>query len=248
MPERSIQELENLFKNYNSNSKWNFFNKKIANSYFLQLKTIAKLFNKTTENISILELGIGSGICAVNLKNLGFSVTTFDGQKENNPDIIGDIKDFCGKDYVNKFDLICSFQTLEHIPYIDSLKVLQEFKKAKPKYIFFSVPHHIKTFKLSLELPKIKKTKNSFFNKLIWRWNYGFSLTLKFKFRKAKNRVYKKGVHEKFPYAIHHWELGRNKLSISHFIKDLKKLGFTIKSHFPNEEYHYHHFFLLETV
>ena len=51
MPERSIQELENLFKNYNSNSKWNFFNKKIANSYFLQLKTIAKLFNKTTENI-----------------------------------------------------------------------------------------------------------------------------------------------------------------------------------------------------
>ena len=116
------------------------------------------------------------------------------------------------------------------------------------KYIFFSVPHHIKTIKLSLELPEIKMTKNSFLNKLIWRWNYGFSLTLKFKFRKAKNRIYKKGVYEKFPYAIHHWELGRNKLSINAFTKDLKNLCFSIKSHFPNEEYHYHHFFILETV
>ena len=68
MKEKSIENLEKLFANYNDIAKWSFLEDNIVHSYNIQVKTISNIFNKKTNGIKILEAGPGAGYTANILK------------------------------------------------------------------------------------------------------------------------------------------------------------------------------------
>jgi ubiquinone/menaquinone biosynthesis C-methylase UbiE len=95
-------------------------------SYYYQVK-----FINDTQPKNILEIGIGNGTLIALLQNHGFNVTTCDFDKKLNPHVVADITNLPFED--NEFDLVASFQVLEHIPFESTLKALKELYRVSLK-------------------------------------------------------------------------------------------------------------------
>ncbi len=140
---------------YETNISYKYYWKSLNNhpnfvSYYNQLNEIYNTNPKT-----VLEIGIGNKLIYNHLKEIGIKVTSLDINKKLKPDYVGDIRKLPFKD--NSFDTVCAFEVLEHIPFYDFEKSLNELKRVSKKYVVIAIPsHRWKFIEFYLMLPLIK--------------------------------------------------------------------------------------------
>lgn len=171
-------------------------------SYYHQIDFARKLFPK-----NILEIGVGNKTVSNYLKNQGFSVTTFDLDKELSPDYVGDLRKLPFKD--NSFDLIMCCEVLEHLPFSEFKKVLSEIRRVSKKNAIISIPNSSKTISFHFKFPGMF----FLFHKPLLSFVFSIPFPTKHKFN-----------------GQHYWEIGKRgyplrkiKKSISKYFK-IKKI------------------------
>jgi len=182
-------------------------------SYWHQINEIMIL-----EPDSILEIGIGNGLVFNYLGQRGFKVTTMDIDERLKPDKIGSVLSIPLPD--ESFEVVACFEVLEHLPYKDFPKALNEISRVSNKYAVLSLPESTRTCRLNIQIPKIGELK-----------------------RLIPLPRLKAPVHE-FD-GEHYWEIGKAKYSLRNVIGDMQCSGFEIKKIYRPFENPYHRFFVL---
>ncbi len=200
-----------------------FLNDRFHYSQYLQMKTIFDLSVK-----SVLEIGPGEGFVASYMRSLNIIYDTLD--NTGNPTILSDLMDW--KPVKENWDIVAAFQVLEHLPFSLFEECMVKLIAATKKYIIISLPYHCfgLRFKAFLSFGQMKRYKS----------DIEFHLPTLF-----KNRKYRKEYMDEFPFAVHHWELGRRPFYTSKIenIFAINSLKIIDKFHSENP---YHYFYLLE--
>lgn len=151
---------------------------------------------------SVLEIGPGAGLLSSMLKCFCGKVVTVDFAEDLNPDIVADIKSVPLEDA--SFDVVCSFQMLEHIPWNEVADAVREMARIAKKYVLFSVPDNnmMRTPVVSIRVTLLNHS-------------IGYSLT-----RKSHNGVSNPKEH--------HWEIGVNGASREAIEEIINKTGMTL--------------------
>ena len=200
------------FNNYVSIQRWD--------SYYYQIKEVSRLYDVHT----ILLIGIGDSIVGNIFTNLGYKVTTFDFDKNHNPDIVGSVTEI-DKIIKDKFDCIVCCQVLEHIPFCEFENIMNNFSKIATKNVIISLPYNFfKLFSAKVFLPLIHDVSIKCTIPKFWQLNY---------------RLEKEGWGE------HYYEIGV-KGSKKKTIEKIMKKYFTIQKVFNPIENLYHYFYVLE--
>lgn len=209
--EHEIQvDKEHYFDNYDSFSRWI--------SYFNQIKAVRE-FCKTGS--TVLEIGIGNKTVYNYLSNqLDLEVTGMDLDENLDPDVVGDIIEIPFSE--DKFDLVCAFEVLEHIPSENVPKAIEGLSRVSKDKVIISVPH--KTVGVNLRLN--------------WHYKIYFSKHLNIPIPLPKIRHEFDGQH--------HWELGSKEMTTKKF-RELLQEEFTVLDSFRGKGNIYHHFYILET-
>jgi ubiquinone/menaquinone biosynthesis C-methylase UbiE len=151
---------------------------------------------------SILEIGPGPGLLSIMLRRICEKVITVDFADDLKPDIVADIKNIPIENAM--FDVVCSFQVLEHIPWEEVPYALLEMARLSKEYVLFSVPDN----------NEMKKLVFSFKFSLLSR-SIGYIM--------EKKRY--KGVSNK---KEHYWEIGVNSATNASLTKIINNSGLTL--------------------
>lgn len=146
-----VEKAHYDFAKYVSNDRWN--------SYYQQI--IETLGCKDCKNV--LYVGMGDGIVTDVLKKAGKNVKNLDFDKALKPDYVGsvtEIKKALKKDW-NKFDVILCCQVLEHVPYSEFEKTVEQLAECAQKRLIISLPNANR--KVRLYLSGIKGTHKKLF-------------------------------------------------------------------------------------
>lgn len=167
----------------------------------------------------ILEIGVGYyNFTARQLKYSGYHITTMDIDPTINPDVTGDIRNL---PFLNKsFDVVASFETLEHIPYEDFVPALRELGRVSRKHIIISLPDNIFRCQIKIRLPKFDLEK---LIPLSW----------------VKPPKLKDG-------SSHYWEVNMPGYELGKILKDFKKAGLSLEYTLLPFEYYRRRFFKLK--
>ena len=131
----------------------NYDGKGQFSSYWHQINEIVSLNPE-----SVLEIGKGSGLVSNYLKRRGVNIRTLDIDKGLNPDAVGSVLSIPFKK--NAFEVVSCYEVLEHLPYKNFEKALQEIFRVCEKYAVLSLPQDIrKTYRVLIDLPRIKGIK-----------------------------------------------------------------------------------------
>ena len=187
-------------------------------SYYYQTDLVKQL-NPTT----VLEIGIGNKTTTNYLKQQGFNVTTCDFDQTLQPDYVADIRKLPFQN--NKYDCVMACEILEHIPYQDIDKALNEIHRVTKKHAIISLPYSSAAFECTLRFPLIEKIFKKHFLNLFFRIPYFWI------------KPDTKGQH--------YWEIGRKGYPIKKIRNKLSE-KFTIKKETRPTMDAYHHFFTLE--
>jgi ubiquinone/menaquinone biosynthesis C-methylase UbiE len=172
---------------------------------------------------SILEIGPGSKLVSRELQSMGYTVTTCDFDVHVNPDVVSDVRSLPFEE--NSFDCIMACQILEHIPFEDFKKVIENFSKISKKYVIISLPNRSTMFEFVIKFPFIQTLfKKNFFD-------YTFQIPVKFP-----------GFAES---DQHYWEIDQITTKRSQVRKVLSEY-FIITKEFQPPLNKYHRFFILE--
>lgn len=197
-----------------------YITKKRMVSYYNQLSIIKELNSQVK---SVLEIGIFNSLFSVLLKNSGYQVTTADYNPDLEPDLLIDLT----TDFVipkDKFDVIVSFQVLEHIPYDQAEKALQKLVEASRKFIVISLPYN------SYEL-------------------FNFRFTSSFAPRPKNLLIQIPRFWSTKPRTQEHfWELGLKGYPKRRWLNSLKKMNIKLKKQFQDPLVPYHYYFILEKL
>jgi SAM-dependent methyltransferase len=165
------------------------------NSYWHQL-----LLVRTQKPKTVLEVGVGEGVVARELRNGGISVTTLDIAEDLQPDVIGSVTDIPCADA--SFDMVLAAEILEHISFDDVPKALQELRRIATSHVLISLPHPGYVFSLVTKLPLLPQI--SFLFQIPFFW---------------KDHVFN---------GEHYWELGKRGYPVSRFVAEAKAAGLTL--------------------
>jgi SAM-dependent methyltransferase len=181
-------------------------------SYFYQIKEVLNLNPK-----SILEIGVGDKVFGEYIKNnTNLLYKSMDLADDLQPDIVGNVSNipFAG----GSFDVVCAFEVLEHLPFDQFEKSLEELKRVSNKHIVISLPHFGPPVKFMIKIPFLPELKFAF-----------------------KIPFYKKHIFS----GEHYWEIGKKGYSPS-FIKSVTMKHCKVLKEFVPFENQYHHFYVLE--
>ncbi len=199
------------FSEYVSVDRWN--------SYYYQLTEAMASGNKR-----ILLIGVGDGIVSDLLTKFGCNVTTFDFDKELNPDIVGSVTDI-DKILKNKYDVILCCQVLEHIPFdifAETIKRICDCVNDGGRFIL-SLPDHYLRWNLRINIPKIPEANIQMLSPRLFQRNWDID---------------RDGNGE------HYWEIGA-KGSSKKLVKNILKKYFKIEKEYLPDGNMYHIFFVL---
>lgn len=183
-------------------------------SYWHQAKEIIDL-----KPDHVLEIGIGNGFVSQYLKNRKINIMTLDIDKRLKPDFSGSILDIPFSD--ESFDIVASYEVLEHLPYDDVKKALSEIYRVSKKHAILSLPDCTLYYKICICIPKIGMV-----NKLIPLPRL-----------KAPQHVFD---------GEHHWEIGKAGYPLNKILNEIQKTGFNIESTYRLFENPYHRYFILK--
>lgn len=186
-------------------------------SYYYQVKFIATFRPK-----NVLEIGIGNKTLYNILKQHNLTITGCDFDALLRPDVLADVRNLPFRD--NEFDFVCAFEILEHLPWEDIPKAMQELSRVTSKYAVISIPYT----PVSIEFV----IKSSIFARLFRRWEFNFFINLAFITRNWKYD------------GVHYWEMGKRNYP-------RKKVREQIQEHFKilqekRTDLSYQYFFVLE--
>jgi predicted SAM-dependent methyltransferase len=167
---------------------------------------------------SVLEIGQGLGIFK-NMGNLfGLNVETLDLDPDLKPDYVGSVTEMPFED--NKYDLVCAFQVLEHLPYEDAIIAFNEMLRVSRVKVLISLPD----------------------SKVLWRYHFYIPMfgpvdffLPRFTLRKTKHEF----------DGQHYWEINKKGFELKKIIADLT-INANLISTYRIVENKYHRFFLLE--
>jgi 2-polyprenyl-3-methyl-5-hydroxy-6-metoxy-1,4-benzoquinol methylase len=180
------------------------------------------IYQYSTTEAKILEIGKGNGFVSDFFKKAGFIFDTFDINKNLEPDVVGNILEL-EELVVENYDLIACCEVLEHMDFKYFEKSLEQMQKITNKYIVLTLPNCQKNFGMNLQirLPKRKV----------------FSLPLFFHTLIGKNIC-----------PEHFWEINYTKETSQKNIENILLKYFTIKDKGYFHTNPYHNFYILEKI
>ena len=183
------------------------------NSYWHQLT-----FVHTSVPKSVLEVGVGEGVVARELRDRGIAVTTLDIAEDLKPDMIGSITGMPVPD--KSFDVVLAAEILEHIRFEDVPQALREIVRVARKGAVISIPHPGYVFSLIFKLPLLPRIE--FLRKIPFFWS-----THRFN-------------------GEHYWELGKRGFSERAFLQMTQAAGLHFVEARSYADDPAHRFFLFE--
>ena len=191
-------------KNYNYKSRWI--------SYWHQIDEVLKL-----NPDKVLEIGVGNKTVSNYLKSLGLDLITIDIDGGLKPDVIGNVLKTPFQN--NSFNVILCAEVLEHLPFSDFEKSLNEIKKVCGQYAIITLPYGGIDFSLIAYLPK-KGLKTILSVKIPFPRKFEFD-------------------------GEHYWEIGKKGYSLNKIRKILSKYFVIGREFYPTENM-WHYFFILK--
>lgn len=194
-------------------------------SYYYQIDSIheAMLSAGNKSDFKILEVGKGNGFVSDYLKKFDYNVTTADFDPELKPDVVADIRKLPFQN--GSFDLVMACEVLEHLPFQDFEKTLEELKRVSGKHVMISLPYRSTGFEAVFKFPFVRSLLRTSFLDLFFR------IPLKFGGIEVSKQ--------------HYWEIDIWKYSFRK-IKNIIGKHFKIVKAVRPVLNHYHYFFLLE--
>lgn len=188
-------------------------------SYFYQIDLVRKLgVNK------VLEVGVGNKTVSNYLRHNGFDITTYDCNESLEPDVVGDIKELPFED--SSYEVIMACEVLEHLPWNDMPKTIDELFRVTSKYVIISIPFTSLYFEAAIKFPM--------YNKILKKYCLDLFIRL--------------------PFAIfagcskhHQWEIGLKGYSLRKVRKEIKRKFRILKEVRPILQPK-HYFFVLQKV
>jgi len=123
-----MSQSQNDFCSYVDWTRWLFYYQQIQNAMAMKPRRV-------------LEIGPGPGVFSWALQQIGFEVVTFDNVTGVNVDIVGDIRELDHHLSPNSFDLVCCFEVLEHVPFVEVPDVLSQISSVTSANALISVPY-----------------------------------------------------------------------------------------------------------
>ena len=183
-------------------------------SYWHQLDEVIKL-----NPSSVLELGVGDKVFANYLKNnTNIKYISADLAADLEPDVVTNILDLSFED--NKFNVVCAFEVLEHLPFNKFIDALIELKRVATHNVLISLPHWGRHFSIDFRLP--------FFKRIRWQ-----------------KKINIMPIAHKF-HGQHYWEIGKKGYDIKKIKAAIKSSGLILEKDYIAFESPYHHFFVLK--
>ena len=183
------------------------------NAYWHQLVLVHR-----TAPQDLLEVGVGAGIVARELRQVGVAVTTVDIAADLEPDVLGSVTDLPFKDA--SFDTVLAAEILEHISFDDVPQALHEIARVTKKYAVLSLPYPGYVFSIIFKFPLLSRTE--FLLQVPFFW---------------KTHVFN---------GEHYWELGKKCYPVSRFITAAHEAGLSLVSLEKFADDPAHRFFLFE--
>ena len=191
-------------------------------SFWYQIQEVAMLEDAE----KILEIGVGSHVVADVLSRMDYAVEVLDVDEELKPDIVADIRTLDNNILKNKYDAVLCFQVLEHIPYSDFLKALENIRELSNNYVLISLPYSYSgNIKLRAKIKFTPKMKAINFIKIF-------------------DFFPKKHIYD----GKHYWELGKKGYTLRKVLKDIQSKGLMIKKNYPIFENPYHYIIVCEKM
>ena len=180
---------------------------------------------------SVFEIGPGRGLLKAILKHYSISYTSVDiANRGANPDFIGD---FSKLKFKEKYDMICSFETLEHNPPEKLLPMLEKMSQMSNRYVYISLPFNGRWISGNIAFNFFGFRKFLSFA-LIWRRIFYKRRPLD-DYRKHKN-----------PYKHHWFEVGEPHFTKAKMRSIFDKANLTLIESRHSNSHPEHLFFLLE--
>jgi ubiquinone/menaquinone biosynthesis C-methylase UbiE len=165
----------------------------------------------------VLEVGIGSGFLARHLRAGGLRVSTVDFDPTLAPDTVGSVTALPFP--ASAFDVVCCFETLEHLPFSDFVPALRELARVSSRRVLLSLPDVTPYFRLVLALGRRTRTLDRAFDTLAL-----------------------------FPRAHrfdgqHHWEIGKRGTSLRTVRQAIASVGLRLERSFRDYDDPHHRLF-----
>src|SRR5581483_5346823 len=128
-------------KAYSSLERWD--------SYYHQLALA-----RSVSPQSVLEVGVGQGVVARELRAQGIEVKTLDIAADLHPDLVGSVTAIPLAD--KAVDLAIAAEVLEHIEFKDVPQALSELGRVARTHVLVSVPHPGWVFHLKFKFPLVR--------------------------------------------------------------------------------------------
>ncbi|RJR13540.1 class I SAM-dependent methyltransferase [Candidatus Parcubacteria bacterium] len=184
-------------------------------SYFYQLELVRRVHART-----VLEVGVGAGVLARELRARGISVKTLDIAPDVSPDVVGSVTDIPIPEH--SFDATLAFEVLEHIRDEDVSKALSELARVSKQYVILSLPHPGWVFSFNVKVPLLPRVCVLYQIPFFW-----------------KKHVFN---------GEHYWELGKKGFSVRRFISTARGAGLTLVSFEKHADDPGHRFFVFKKV
>lgn len=182
---------------------------------------------------SVLEFGGGRDLTRTIARHFGIDYTSVDISDDFFPDVKSSIIDF--ENSGKTFDLVCSFQCLEHNPWEETQELIAHMSKFTHRYLYLSVPYSGAWFSLSfsVRLPKLSFSKR--FCRVFDGLGGGSIDVAKLRIRPKEEK-----------HLAHWWEVGRPGLSRKRFVHEVEGHGFKLLKAEHNKLFPHHFFTLFE--
>jgi len=167
---------------------------------------------------SVLEIGPGNGVVTYVLRQAGIHVDTLDHDGALRPDFVASVLDLPFSS--NSYDAVLCCQVLEHLPWEDFRKAMQNISEVAKTTIILSFPHVSRYYYLYFNLPKIRNRKITF----------DFPLNVPMKFD-----------------GEHYWEIGKG-VTERDILSIFKDISLKIEKSYRIPEHMYHHLYCLSKI
>ena len=182
-------------------------------SYWYQIKEVV-----ASEPLNVLEIGIGPRLVSTYLIQNNIDVVTLDLDMKLKPDIAGSVLQLPLKE--TTFDTVMCCQVLEHFPFKNLKKCLEDIRRITRKKLIISIAD--KTLTLSFLLRSSKRIS----------WDFLLPFPLAFRRHNIKNV---KG---------HFWEIGERGYPYTRLLKVMEQAGFSVDRTYRVPDHPYHRFFI----